>query len=190
MKPIPAVRFCWKIPSSRASAPPAMPAIMLATRMVTERVMTTLTPMLSAAAGVSPTARTLSPKRVRRMSSDSSGPSANATYTSTVWSKNMSPTLGMRPSSGMRQSPSERVGNGVPTFSRYSSSEKPSPKRYTPMPLMPCSALKARVTTAYSTPITRPTAALTPTASQRLSVSSAVQYPKARGAASPPRHRG
>ena len=35
MKPIPAVRFCWKMPSSRASAPPAMPAIMLATRMVT-----------------------------------------------------------------------------------------------------------------------------------------------------------
>ena len=79
MKPMPSVRFCWKIPSSSASAPPAMPASVLATRIVTARVRTTLTPMLSAAAGLSPTARTSSPKRVRWISSDSSGTRADAT---------------------------------------------------------------------------------------------------------------
>ncbi len=47
---------------------------------------------------------------------------------------------------------------------------RPKPKRYRPMPLMPCSACKVTLITAISRPISMPTTIEAATPSQRLPV--------------------
>ena len=79
MNPWPAVRFCWKMPTSRASAAPARHAIVLAMRIVMRRVPLTLTPRVSAASGVSPTARIFRPNVVLLIMNQTTGTRANAT---------------------------------------------------------------------------------------------------------------
>ena len=69
---------------------------------------------------------------------------------------------------------SEDTGMGVPTSFWNSRSERPRPKRNTPMPLIPCSALSVTLTTAVTSPMTAPIAAPTRTASQMLWVCSSV----------------
>ena len=52
---------------------------------------------------------------------------------------------------------SSEIGNGVPTSLMNSKSLNPSPNRYTPIPLIPCSAFNVTLMKAVMTPITTPT---------------------------------
>ncbi len=67
------------------------------------------------------------------------------------------------------------MGIGVPTSFWNSRSLMPRPNRKTPMPEMPCSALRVTLTNAVTRPMKAPISTPTSSPSQLLEVSSTVQ---------------